>query len=309
LVRDIAHRHSLFPLKVGVNLFGHKDIPGNITYCPGKLHPRLNEIVERIWPYVPIAGGESYSTGDYKVTAPSGINVRVDAGTGYAVKGSATNGTTFTVSKIASNGTWGYTSSIQCTNGKQSGWLSLENCSLVSTSSGDSARRSADGVPKYSTGNYKVTASSGINVRVDAGTGYSVKGSATNGTTFTVSKIASNGTWGYTSSIQCTNGKQSGWLSLENCSPVTTGSGGTARGSADGVPRYSTGNYMVTASSGINVRVDAGTGYSVKGSATNGTRFAVSKIASNGTWGYTSSIQCTNGKQSGWLSLENCSRV
>ncbi|MCL1853636.1 MAG: peptidoglycan DD-metalloendopeptidase family protein [Peptococcaceae bacterium] len=156
----------------------------------------------------------------------------------------------------------------------------------------------------YSTGNYMVTASSGINVRVDAGTGYAVKGSATKGTIFAVSKITSNGTWGYTSSIQCTNGKQSGWLSLENCSPATTINPGGSGGS-----RYSTGNYVVTVSSGINVRVDAGTGYAVKGSATKGTRFAVSKIASNGTWGYTSSIQCTNGKQSGWLSLENCSPV
>lgn len=56
----------------------------------------------------------------------------------------------------------------------------------------------------YSTGNYKVATSSGVNVRSGAGTGYSKKGSAANGTTFTVSQISGN--WGYTSSIKCTNG-------------------------------------------------------------------------------------------------------
>lgn len=46
LVRDIANRHGLLPLKVGVNLFGHKDITS--TACPGQLYPRLQELADLV---------------------------------------------------------------------------------------------------------------------------------------------------------------------------------------------------------------------------------------------------------------------
>lgn len=67
---------------------------------------------------------------------------------------------------------------------------------------------------------------------------------------------------------------------------------------------YSTGDYMINTSSGLNVRTGAGSGYSRVGAASNGTKFYVSRTSGN--WGYTSSIKCTNGTRSGWVSLDYC---
>ena len=150
----------------------------------------------------------SYSTGTYKVATSSGVNVRSGAGTGYSIVGAASNGVSFTVSKIS--GSWGYTTSIKCTNGTKSGWVCLDNCSKQSSSSGGGSSSS------YTTGTYTVTPTNGVNVRSGAGTGYSIVGAASKGTSFSVSKIS--GSWGYTSSIKCTNGTKSGWVSLSNCS-------------------------------------------------------------------------------------------
>lgn len=52
LVRDIAKRHGLLPLKVGVNLFQHKDFAP--TYCAGRMGERLQELANRV-----NAGGSS----------------------------------------------------------------------------------------------------------------------------------------------------------------------------------------------------------------------------------------------------------
>lgn len=46
LVRDIASRNGLLPLKVGVNLFGHRDFMA--TACPGQLYGRLQELADRV---------------------------------------------------------------------------------------------------------------------------------------------------------------------------------------------------------------------------------------------------------------------
>lgn len=46
LVRDIAKRHGLLPLKVGVNLFQHKNFAA--TYCAGKMGDRLQELADRV---------------------------------------------------------------------------------------------------------------------------------------------------------------------------------------------------------------------------------------------------------------------
>lgn len=48
LVRDIAKRHGLLPLKVGVNLFGHNDVSDLGTACPAALKPRLAELAKRV---------------------------------------------------------------------------------------------------------------------------------------------------------------------------------------------------------------------------------------------------------------------
>ena len=69
---------------------------------------------------------------------------------------------------------------------------------------------------------------------------------------------------------------------------------------------YSKGKYIITTSSGVNVRAGAGTKYSVVGAAAKGITFEVSKI--NGNWGYTNSIKCTDGYQCGWVCLDYCAK-
>ena len=77
------------------------------------------------------ASAASYSKGTYSVSASSGVNVRSGAGTNYSKVGAAKKNTTFNVSKVS--GSWGYTSSIKCTNGYKSGWISLNNCKYMGT--------------------------------------------------------------------------------------------------------------------------------------------------------------------------------
>lgn len=151
----------------------------------------------------------SYSTGTYCVSAGSGINVRKGAGTGYSKVGAASKGVSFTVSKV--NGSWGYTSSIKCTNGTKSGWVSLDYCSKKSAATNNTSSSSS----KLTTGSYTINSNSGVNVRNGAGTGYSKVGAAARGVTFNVSKVS--GSWGYTASIKCTNGTRAGWVSLDYC--------------------------------------------------------------------------------------------
>ena len=78
----------------------------------------------------------------------------------------------------------------------------------------------------YSNGSYTVNTSAGVNVRTGAGSGYSRVGAASQNVTFTVSQT--NGSWGYTSSIRCTNGYRSGWVCLDYCRYNGSG-GGNAR--------------------------------------------------------------------------------
>ena len=80
------------------------------------------------------ASAASYSTGTYKVTHSKGVNVRNKASTSNSkVVGAAAKGVTFTVSQIKTSGgyTWGYTSSIKCTNGTKSGWVVLSYCTAT----------------------------------------------------------------------------------------------------------------------------------------------------------------------------------
>lgn len=79
------------------------------------------------------ASAASYTTGVYRVNHSNGVNVRKGAGTSYARVGAASKGVEFTVTQIKTAGgyTWGYTSSIRCTNGTRSGWLTLNNCKFI----------------------------------------------------------------------------------------------------------------------------------------------------------------------------------
>lgn len=48
LVRDVATRHKLLPLKVGKNLFGHKDVSQLGTSCPMHLEDRLQALADAV---------------------------------------------------------------------------------------------------------------------------------------------------------------------------------------------------------------------------------------------------------------------
>ncbi len=68
---------------------------------------------------------------------------------------------------------------------------------------------------------------------------------------------------------------------------------------------YSTGEYEVASSSGLNIRpsINSSSRY---GAASKGTRFKVTQVSGN--WGYTPSVKCANGKTvSGWVCLDYCS--
>lgn len=97
------------------------------TFNAKKLLSIILAIVMLTSTFAIAASAASYTTGTYVVTPSNGINVRSGAGTGYSIVGAASKGVTFNVSKIS--GSWGYTTSIRCTNGIRSGWVSLDYCS------------------------------------------------------------------------------------------------------------------------------------------------------------------------------------
>lgn len=146
----------------------------------------------------------------------------------------------------------------------------------------------------YSTGNYKVNTSSGVNVRSGAGTSYSKVGAATNGTSFSVDQI--NGSWGHTNSIKCTNGYKSGWVSLKYCTQTSSG-GGSSGGSSSS---SGAGTYKVYNCTWLNVRNGAGTNCGVKTSIKNGTYVYIT--SKSGNWGYASNY-------GGYVSMKYCSFV
>ena len=92
-------------------------------------------VVITIFSMFAITANAAYNIGSYQVNTSSGVNVRSGPGTGYSIVGAASNGVSFTVSKIS--GSWGY-GSIKCTNGTRSGWVCLDNCKYKS--SGNSSR-------------------------------------------------------------------------------------------------------------------------------------------------------------------------
>lgn len=133
-------------------------------------------------------------------------------------------------------------------------------------------------VEAYSSGNYKVNTSSGVNVRSGAGTTYKVKGAASNGTSFTVIEV--NGDWGRTNSIQCTNGTQSGWIKLSYCSYVSSSSSGSSNNAK-------TGKGVIYNCTALNVRTEpssSGGNRTVKTTIKCGT--AVNISSTSGNWGY-----------------------
>ena len=132
----------------------------------------------------------AYSTGTYKITAKTGLNVRTGPGSGYSVVTAIPYNKTVSVTQVS--GSWGKTTY----NGRK-GWISLSYAQKVNTQNSSSV-------------NYKVviTTKSGLNMRSGAGTSYSWVGAIPYNTTVSISREQSG--WGYTTY----NGK-SGWILLD----------------------------------------------------------------------------------------------
>ncbi len=147
-----------------------------------------------------------------KVTAKSGLNIRVGANTSYDRVGGYARNSIVTI--LAESNGWGKT---------DKGWISLVYTSKINTTT------STKKITGYKTGNYKVNASV-LNVRYGAGTNYKAKNYKqltanarsqnsrlgnyyTNGykrgVICTVTKV--NGNWGYT---------KSGWICLNYCTKL-----------------------------------------------------------------------------------------
>ena len=147
---------------------------------------------------------------------------------------------------------------------------SLPNISIVSTLEANAA--------SYTTGNYTVVATSGINVRKSASTSATKVGAAAYGKDCIITKVS--GSWGYTNRIECTNGTKSGWVYLPNLTK--------------GYP------YKITTSSGVNVRSGAGTSYSKLTAIPNNKIVVVTdfKVYSDSYWG-----KVTYNGKTGWICL------
>lgn len=65
--------------------------------------------------------------------------------------------------------------------------------------------------------------------------------------------------------------------------------------------------YASSSNAGSNIRSGPGTNYSRVGAVSKGVEFYVSKVS--GDWAYSSSINSTTGKKSGWVNLNYCKKI
>ncbi len=148
-----------------------------------------------------IVADAAYSKGEYKVNDSDGVNVRKGAGTKYGKVGAAAKGKKFTVTKIS--GDWGYTESIQCTNGKKAGWVCLKYCSKVKS---DTSKA----------GTYKVYNCTGLNVRKKASTSSKIITTLKPGTKVVITSVSGN--WGKIKAYGSTN--CDGYVYMDYCKYV-----------------------------------------------------------------------------------------
>ena len=148
-----------------------------------------------------IVADAAYSKGEYKVSDSDGVNVRKGAGTKYGKVGAAAKGKKFTVTKIS--GDWGYTESIQCTNGKKAGWVCLKYCSKVKS---DTSKA----------GTYKVYNCTGLNVRKKASTSSKIITTLKPGTKVVITSVSGN--WGKIKAYGSTN--CDGYVYMDYCKYV-----------------------------------------------------------------------------------------
>lgn len=150
----------------------------------------------------------------------------------------------------------------------------------------------------YSLGEYvvKTSSGSGVNVRSEPNTASNNKvGAACDGIHFTIDSI--NGDWGHTNAIKCTNGTKSGWVNLKYAQPIN-GIVSTFNSIVNAVTSaFSSGHYIVSVNTTLNVREKPNTSCNVIASLQNGTVLNITS-QTNG-WGYAENY-------GGYVSMKYC---
>lgn len=153
----------------------------------------------------------------------------------------------------------------------------------------------------YSLGEYVVKTSSGngVNVRLNPTTASNNKvGAACDGVQFTIDSV--NGEWGHTNAIKCTNGTKAGWVNLKYAQPVNGVVAAIVAGVNAAVSSFSSGQYVVSVNTTLNVREKPNTSCNVIASLQNGTVINITS-QTNG-WGYAKDY-------GGYVSMNYCKPV
>ncbi|MBR5869159.1 MAG: SH3 domain-containing protein [Clostridia bacterium] len=233
------------------------------------------------------------TTYTYKITTSSGVNLRKSASTSGAKLLTIPYHKTVTVTEVK-NG-WGKT-----TYGGKTGWFMLSYAkktgtnTTTDTNSGSTGSTGSTGTTATTTTyTYKITTSSGVNLRKSASTSGAKLLTIPYNKKVTVTEVK-NG-WGKT-----TYGGKTGWFMLSYAKKTgtntTTDTNSGSTGSGSTATTTST-KYKITASNGVNLRKGAGSSYDKVGVVAYNKTVTVTEVK-NG-WGKT-----TYGGKTGWFSLD-----
>ena len=148
------------------------------------------------------------------------------------------------------------------------------------TNSGSSSSTGSSSSSSTTTQSGTVKVNGGLNVRSGAGTGYSVIGSLSNGSKVEI--VETSGTW-----YKIKYGSDYGYVSkdyitVSSSSSGSSSSSSSSTGSSNSSSSTTTQSGTVKVNGGLNVRSGAGTGYSVIGSLSNGSKVEI--VETSGTW-------------------------
>ena len=224
------------------------------------------------------SSSSSTTTQSGTVKVNGGLNVRSGAGTGYSVIGSLSNGSKVEI--VETSGTW-----YKIKYGSGYGYVSKDYITVSSSSSGSSSSSSSstgssNSSSSTTTQSGTVKVNGGLNVRSGAGTGYSVIGSLSNGSKVEI--VETSGTW-----YKIKYGSGYGYVSkdyitVSSSSSGSSSSSSSSTGSSNSSSSTTTQSGTVKVNGGLNVRSGAGTGYSVIGSLSNGSKVEI--VETSGTW-------------------------
>lgn len=168
----------------------------------------------------------SYKPGNYETLADSGLRIRSLPSTDSSALGKIP---VFTKVKVTeTNGVWGKVNYNGIT-----GWICLSYAELVSSSQNTTTTKKAETTAKnstdnttYKTGNYTVTASSGLRIRSGAGTQYASLALIPYNEKVAVTQVS--GSWG-----KVDYSGVAGWISLEYAKYSDSGSETTTKKQSD----------------------------------------------------------------------------